>query len=60
MLPSALAFGWLLWRRHRWGLLICLAYLAAAAMGTALLAPRIAPMVPSRARRSTSSSEIRT
>src|SRR5579862_9769744 len=37
MLPTSLAFGWLLWRRHHWGLLASLAYVSAAALVAAAL-----------------------
>src|SRR5262245_2217258 len=34
MLPTALAIAWPVWRRHRWGLLATVAYLACAAAVT--------------------------
>jgi hypothetical protein len=47
MLPTSLAFAWMFWRHHRWGLLALLAYLlvaaALSAVLPALLPPEMAP-----------------
>jgi hypothetical protein len=49
MLPTSLAFGWMFWRRHRWGHLVVLAYLfvvgTLSAVLPAYLAPETAPPV---------------
>ena len=43
MLPTPLAFAWMFWRRHRWGLLALLAYLLVAAVLSAVL-PAYVPL----------------
>jgi hypothetical protein len=37
MLPSGLAIGWMLWRRHRWDLMLVLGYLCVASVLSAVL-----------------------
>lgn len=46
MLPPALAIGWTIWRRHRWGLLLVLGWLLAGiAVATALPVQLLEPIV---------------
>ncbi|HEV3119492.1 MAG TPA: hypothetical protein VGY58_20715 [Gemmataceae bacterium] len=43
MLPTSLAFGWMFWRRDRWGHLVGLGYLLIAGIVSAVLPAHIAP-----------------
>ncbi len=43
MLPTSLAFGWMFWRRHRWGHLVVLGYLLVAGTLSAVLPAHMVP-----------------
>jgi len=47
MLPASLAIAWMIWRRHRTGLLLMLGYFCAAAALSAVLPTQ--PLAPSAA-----------
>jgi hypothetical protein len=42
MLPTSLAFGWMFWRRHRWGHFLVLGYLLVAGTLSAVLPAHVA------------------